>query len=146
MENTFATWEECKLFMQGHSISLKFKFRTEGYDSRRRQEAFICHCVRSYTRKSSVIWKNTSTIMTGCPYKLVLQQNQINNMLWSSTVTNNHSHSLDCHAKIPFTTEELQALAQSKNARIAPCQELAQILNQNPNCNVGSKDVYNANL
>ena len=42
--------------------------------------------------------------------------------------------------------EEVQALANSRSAGIAPRQQLAQILNENPNRNVGSRDVYNANL
>ena len=146
MENTFTTREEGKVFLQGHAISLKFKLRTKGYDSKRRREVFICHRAKSYTRKSSGIRNNTSTIITDCPYKVVLRQNHKNDMLWSSTVTNDHNHSLDCHVKVPFTTEELQALAQSRYAGITPRQQLAQILNQNQNRNVGSKDVYNANL
>jgi hypothetical protein len=77
------------------------------------------------TWKSSGIRNITSTIITDCPYKVVLRQNHKNDMLWSSTVTNDHNHSLDCHVKVPFTTEELQALAESRYAGITPCLHYA---------------------
>jgi hypothetical protein len=118
MENTFTTREEGKVFLQGQAISLKFKLHSKGYNSRR--EVFICHLAKSYTRKSCGIWNNTSTIITDCPYpyKVVLHQNHKNDMLWSATAMNNHNHSNDCHVKVPFTTEELQVLAQSRYAGI----------------------------
>jgi hypothetical protein len=106
--------------LQGHAISLKFKLRTKGYDSKRRREVFICHHAKSYMEIFSGIRNITSTIITDCPYKVVLRQNHKNDMLWSSTMTNDHNHSLDCHVKVPFTTEELQALAESRHAGITP--------------------------
>jgi hypothetical protein len=51
---------------------------------------------------------------------------------------NDHNHSLDCHVKVPFTTEELQTLAESRYAGITPHQQLAQILNQNQNRNTAT--------
>jgi hypothetical protein len=62
-------------------------------------------------------------------------------MLWSSSVTNNHNHSLDCHHHQGITST-----CRIKICRNYPRQQLAQILNQDQNRNVGSKVVYNANL
>ena len=146
MENTFSTREEGKAHCQSYCITSTFKLYSKGFDSVRNREVFICHRAGVYRSKSRGARNNSSTITTGCPYKVVLRQNRTGDMLWCSAVINDHNHPLDYRVKVPFTAEEVQTLATSRNAGIAPRQQLAQILNQNPNRNVGSKDVYNANL
>jgi FAR1 DNA-binding domain len=115
VESTFLTLDEGKAYYHTCCNTLNFKIRSKGYDSVKKREVFICHRAGVYQSKSCGSRNNTSTIRTGCTYKVVLRQNRRGDSLMRSAVVNDHNHPLDYRVQVPLTAEEVQTLANSRN-------------------------------